>query len=174
MVFKNSCTEISNVKTVDDVIKLIDAFFKDDLKPEDAIKFIIDVLSQWRSYYNWIGIYILEADGTHLRLYDYYIGQPTSHVRIPISRGICGAAVRERQTIIVPDVSKDPRYLACNLETRSEIVVPIWKEGRIIGEIDIDSYSLNAFNDDDRKLLESVAQRLAKILPLVKQQEENN
>ncbi|HSC78233.1 MAG TPA: GAF domain-containing protein, partial [Candidatus Acidoferrales bacterium] len=93
-----------------------------------------------------------------------FVGAPSPHVRIPIGKGICGAAVAERQTVVVPDVNADPRYLACSIQTKSEIVVPIEHDGRILGEIDIDSHTSNAFTPDDRSLLEEIARRLAPIL----------
>ncbi len=111
--------------------------------------------------YNWTGIYLLQENELHLH---NFIGAPTPHARIPVSQGICGAAAREARTVIVPDVNADPRYLACSLETRSEIVVPILKEGRVLGEIDIDSHTLDAFGPEDRELLEAVAQALADCL----------
>lgn len=86
-----------------------------------------------------------------------FVGAPTEHVRIPVSRGICGAAVAQQQTILVDDVASDPRYLACSLETRSEIVVPIRASGRIVGEIDIDSHTPAAFGPEDRAFLEQCA-----------------
>jgi L-methionine (R)-S-oxide reductase len=93
-----------------------------------------------------------------------FLGKPSPHTRIPIGRGICGAAVRERDTIVVDDVNADSRYLACSLETRSEIVVPIMSGERVLGEIDIDSDQPAAFGPDDKELLESVASLLAPIL----------
>ncbi len=111
-----------------------------------------------------MGIYFLE--GSELVL-GPYVGAPSPHTRIPIDQGICGAAVRENATVIVPDVNADPRYLACSLETKSEIVVPLRTEdGRILGEIDIDSHTPNAFTESDRELLEAVAERLAFALAL--------
>jgi GAF domain-containing protein len=86
----------------------------------------------------------------------------TEHVRIPIGQGICGLAAREARTVVVDDVNKDPRYLACFLQTRSEIVVPVFSEGRVVGEIDIDSDRPAAFTEADRTLLESVADLLGK------------
>jgi L-methionine (R)-S-oxide reductase len=82
-------------------------------------------------------------------------------VRIPLDQGICGAAASTGQTVIVDDVNADPRYLACSLETRSEIVVPIKRDGQVLGEIDIDSDQPAAFTPDDRELLEAVASMLA-------------
>ena len=86
------------------------------------------------------------------------------HTRIPLGRGICGAAATAKTTIIVDDVNADPRYLACSIETRSEIVVPIIEDGEVLGEIDIDSDTPAAFGDADRHLLEQVAALLAESL----------
>ncbi len=104
--------------------------------------------------YNWVGFYFLK-DG---KLYiGPYVGKPTPHTVIDPNEGICGAAVRQRETIVVGDVNADPRYLACSLETRSEIVIPIWVGGKIIGELDIDSNKIADFNQDDKQLLEEIA-----------------
>ena len=109
-------------------------------------------------YYTWVGIYLL--DGNELVL-GPFVGKPSPHTRIPLGRGICGAAATEQTTIIVDDVNSDPRYLACSIETRSEIVVPIMLGGEVLGEIDIDSDRLAAFTGDDQRLLEAVAADLA-------------
>lgn len=108
--------------------------------------------------YTWVGIYLL--DGNELVLGPFE-GKPSPHTRIPLGRGICGAAATEKATIVVDDVHADPRYLACSLETKSEIVVPIMSNGTVLGEIDIDSDQPAAFGDRDRQLLESVADVLA-------------
>lgn len=108
--------------------------------------------------YNWAGIYLLERNELVL---GPFVGKPSPHARIPLGRGICGAAAAEQVTIIVDDVNHDPRYLACSLETRSEIVVPIMHGGEVLGEIDIDSHELAAFGETDRDLLEQIASQLA-------------
>ena len=108
--------------------------------------------------YTWVGIYLL--DGNELVL-GPFLGKPSPHTRIPLGRGICGAAAAEKATIIVDDVNADPRYLACSIETKSEIVVPIMQDGTVLGEIDIDSDQPAAFGQDDRTLLEEVAALLA-------------
>jgi GAF domain-containing protein len=108
--------------------------------------------------YSWVGIYLL--DGNELVL-GPFVGRPSPHTRIPLGRGICGAAAAEKATIIVDDVNADPRYLACSVDTRSEIVVPIMRGGEVLGEIDVDSDSPAAFGEADRRLLESVAALLA-------------
>jgi L-methionine (R)-S-oxide reductase len=111
--------------------------------------------------YTWVGIYLL--DGNELVL-GPYLGKPSPHTRIPLGRGICGAAATSRATIIVDDVNRDPRYLACSTETQSEIVVPIMRGGDVLGEIDIDSDSRTAFGPADQHLLETVAVLLSEKL----------
>ncbi|OGC88178.1 MAG: hypothetical protein A2142_03505 [candidate division Zixibacteria bacterium RBG_16_48_11] len=108
--------------------------------------------------YTWIGFYLVNGEELVL---GPYVGKPSPHTRIKFDSGICGAAVRERETIVVDDVNSDPRYLACSLETKSEMVVPIWKEGKIVGEIDIDSDELAAFNENDKSVLEQIANVLS-------------
>jgi GAF domain-containing protein len=125
---------------------------------DEALRQVVRVISDSRPHYTWTGIYLLEGDTLVLH---NQIGSPTPHVRIPVGQGICGLAARERRTVLVPDVSRDPRYLACSLATRSEIVVPIQRGADILGEIDIDSDRLDAFDDDDRRLLEEAARLIS-------------
>jgi L-methionine (R)-S-oxide reductase len=122
---------------------------------------MVALLQRERPHYNLVGIYLLEGDELVL---GPFVGNPTEHVRIPLGKGICGAAATSGQTLIVDDVNADPRYLACSIETRSEIVVPIQHGGRVLGEIDIDSDKPAAFTEEDRKLLEAAAAILAQRL----------
>ena len=119
---------------------------------------VVSTLKERIPDYTWVGIYLMEGDELVL---GPYRGKPSPHTRIPLGRGICGAAATEKQTIIVDDVNADPRYLACSIETKSEIVVPIMDGNRVLGEIDIDSDRPAAFGDDDRALLERVAAWIA-------------
>jgi len=127
---------------------------------DEAYRACVKILKRDFPKYDWVGIYLVEGD--ELVVHNY-IGAPTPHTRIPIGQGICGAAVAKQATIIVPDVNADPRYLACSLETKSEIVVPI-QGRRIYGEIDIDSHTPEAFHQHDRDLLEAMAKDLAEFL----------
>jgi len=124
---------------------------------DEAYRICVKLLKRDFPKYDWAGIYLV--DGNDLVLHNF-IGAPSPHTRIPIGQGICGAAVAEAQTIIVPDVNADPRYLACSIETKSEIVVPIQRE-KIYGEIDIDSHTADAFHGGDRATLERLASLLA-------------
>jgi L-methionine (R)-S-oxide reductase len=115
--------------------------------------------------YNWVGFYMLEA-GTHppVLVLENFVGAMTPHTRIPLNQGICGAAASSGKTIVVDDVSKDSRYLACSLETKSEIVVPIFVKGQVAGELDIDSHFAAAFGADDQKLVQYCAELVGKKL----------
>ena len=126
-----------------------------------AMTTAVSLLKARVPYYSWVGIYLLEGDELVL---GPFLGKPSPHTRIPLNRGICGAAASQKVSIIVDDVNSDPRYLACSLETRSEIVVPILKGDTVLGEIDIDSDQPAAFTDEDRVLLEKVATALARRL----------
>ena len=119
---------------------------------------VVSLLRRERPHYHWVGIYLLQGEELVL---GPYVGKPTTHTRIPLNQGICGAAASTGQSLIVDDVNSDPRYLACSLETRSEIVVPIQHQGRILGEIDIDSDQPAAFTSEDKDLLEAIATILA-------------
>jgi L-methionine (R)-S-oxide reductase len=119
--------------------------------------FIVQIIGQRLSYYNWTGFYMLDPDDAETLVLGPFQGAPTEHVRIPVSQGICGAAVAQNGTVIVDDVHSDPRYLACSLETKSEIVVPIRANDAVVGEIDIDSHDLAAFSTRDKEFLEKCA-----------------
>ena len=120
----------------------------------DTLQEAVEVLQEIE-HYSWVGIYLV--DGDDLVLGPWRGPQATEHVRIPVGQGVCGAAAASGETEIVDDVNADPRYLACFASTRSEIVVPIAHDGRVVGEIDIDSDRPAAFGDEDRELLERVA-----------------
>jgi L-methionine (R)-S-oxide reductase len=112
-------------------------------------------------HYRWVGIYV--RDGETLRLAAWAGAQATEHVVIPVGSGICGKAARENRTVIVDDVSAAPEYLACFLDTRSEIVVPIRMGSDVVGEIDVDGPTLRAYDISDDRFLSAVAGRLSAV-----------
>ena len=135
-------------------IASIDAAVAAEADVPAALDRAVSMLKERIPEYTWVGIYLLY--GNELVL-GPFVGKPSPHTRIPLGRGICGAAAAEKATIIVDDVNQDPRYLACSLETQSEIVVPIMDEGNVLGEIDVDSDQTAAFGHADQALLEQVA-----------------
>jgi len=126
--------------------------------------FIVRAIPEHLPYYNWTGFYMIDPKDAGMLVLGPFRGAPTEHVRIPVSQGICGAAVAQNQTVIVDDVNSDPRYLACSLETRSEIVVPIRANGAVVGEIDIDSHHLAAFSAQDKTFLEECARIVGRFI----------
>lgn len=120
---------------------------------------VVDFLYKNFDHYNWIGIYIVEKD-------DLVLGpwkglQATEHTRIPIGKGICGSAAASGKTEVIPDVNIDSRYLSCFVTTKSEIVVPLKKNRKIVGEIDIDSDTKDAFTKKDVIFLKKVADMIS-------------
>ena len=139
-------------------LKTVEAVLDREPDPTRAMAGVVQALKSAHPDYTWVGIYLLYSNELVL---GPYVGKPSPHTHIPLGRGICGAAAAEKATIIVDDVNADPRYLACSIETKSEIVVPIMQNGDVLGELDIDSDRHAAFNEDDKVLLERVAERLA-------------
>ena len=131
-------------------------------KSDDSsvLQSVVDYLYKHFDTYSWVGLYLV--DGEYLVLGHWMGMQATEHTKISIGEGICGSAAQTGKTEVVSDVSKDWRYLSCFVSTRSEIVVPIKKQGVVIGEIDVDSDIFDAFNESDVVFLEKVADMLAK------------
>ena len=150
------------VTTYEDVLRDLQDAIRQSRTPDDAMQCVVNILKEQMADYSWVGIYVL--DGERLQL-GPFLGKPSPHTTIPLNQGICGAAASTRETIVVDDVDEDPRYLACSLETRSEIVVPIMTGGRVLGEIDIDSDKKAAFGRADKELLEATAALLAEKFP---------
>ena len=144
--------------THDDVLSSIARQISNETDATRAMSLAVAALKQRMPDYSWVGIYVL--DGNELVLGPFQ-GRPSPHTHIPLGRGICGAAAAEKATIIVDDVNEDARYLACSVDTKSEIVVPIMQGGDVFGEIDVDSDRLAAFGPADQQMLEAVAALLA-------------
>ena len=136
-------------------LETVDELVNGGTEADDVLRRTVELLGERFDHYSWIGIYLVEGDD--LVLGPWTGPEATEHVRIPIGQGICGAAAATGETELVDDVHSDERYLSCFPSTRSEIVVPIAYEGRVVGEIDIDSDTPAAFDDGDRVFLERVA-----------------
>lgn len=129
----------------------------------DKLLKICQLLDKEIEYFNWTGFYFRNGDKEELVL-GPYIGAETEHSVIPFGRGICGQVAVSNNTFVVPDVSEESNYLSCSLQTKAEIVVPIIKNGENIGQIDIDSHTLNPFTEEDIALLEWLCEEIAKII----------
>jgi GAF domain-containing protein len=121
---------------------------------EEILRRAVELIDSFSSDFHWTGFYMLRNGVLEV---GPYVGPKTQHTRIELNSGICGAAASQKKSIIVDDVNADPRFLACSLTTRSEIVVPLMDGDTCLGEIDIDSDRVENFTDADREMLEEVA-----------------
>lgn len=114
-------------------------------------------------YYNWVGFYFKNGDKNELKL-GPYVGEPTDHTIIPFGKGICGQVAVSNKNFVVPDVSAQDNYIACSIHVKAEIVVPLFKNGENIGQIDIDSNTPDPFTEEDERFLEFVNEKVAEII----------
>lgn len=136
---------------------------------QDLMRRMAKLLHDRMLKYNWVGFYMLEPGAQPpILVLGAFEGAMTPHTRIPLNQGICGAAASSGQTVVVDDVSKDSRYLACSLETKSEIVVPVFVHGKVAGELDIDSHFPAAFTAEDQDLVQYCALVVGKKLETVR------
>jgi L-methionine (R)-S-oxide reductase len=132
---------------------------------KDLMEGVCRLLHERMLKYNWVGFYMLEPGAQPpVLVLGAFVGAMTPHTRIPLNQGICGAAASSGRTVVVDDVSKDPRYLACSLETKSEIVVPVFVKEKVVGELDIDSHFPAAFAAEDQDLVQYCAEVIGKKL----------
>src|SRR5262252_2843085 len=132
---------------------------------DELMRSMVKLLHHRMLKYNWVGFYMLEPGAEPpMLVLGAFEGAMTPHTRIPLNQGICGAAASSGQTVVVDDVSKDSRYLACSLETKSEIVVPVFAHGKVVGELDIDSHFPAAFTPDHQELVQYCASVVGKRL----------
>lgn len=124
---------------------------------------ICELLESTISHYNWVGFYFRNGEKEELKL-GPYVGAPTDHTIIPFGKGICGQVAVSNQNFVVPDVSAQDNYIACSMTVKAEIVVPIFVDGKNIGQIDIDSNTIDPFTEDDERFLEFVCTQVATIL----------
>ncbi|MBE4949717.1 GAF domain-containing protein [Chryseobacterium culicis] len=130
---------------------------------EEKLEKVCHLLDQEIPYFNWTGFYFKNGDKDELIL-GPYVGAPTDHTIIPYGKGICGQVAVSNETFVVPDVNEESNYLSCSIDTKAEIVVPIFKDGKNIGQIDIDSHTIDPFTKEDRELLEWLCNEVSKVL----------
>ena len=144
-----------------DLIPTIDQAAKRATSSTELMSEIVAALHKNLLKYNWVGFYMIDRTGPEpMLVLGPFKGSMTPHTRIPLNQGICGAAASSGKTVVVDDVNADSRYLACSVETKSEIVVPVFVRRQVVGELDIDSHFPAAFGPDDRILCEHAAKVL--------------
>jgi len=148
----------------DFLAKKIGEVLKSKADRDEKLKTVCRLLRDNVSYYNWVGFYIVDRKRQKELVLGPFEGEPTEHARIPFGRGICGQAAERRKTFLVQDVSKETNYLSCSANVKSEIVVPIFKDEEVVGELDIDSHALSPFTKEDETFLKKIGEMTSKIL----------
>lgn len=133
------------------------------LPTKERLQGVCELLREHIEYYNWVGFYFRNGDKEELKL-GPYAGAPTDHTIIPFGKGICGQVALSNQNFVVPDVAAQDNYIACSIDVKAEIVVPIFVDGENIGQIDIDSHHADPFSKEDEKFLEFICQEVSRIL----------
>ena len=139
---------------------LVTGILAEKISLNEKLQKICDLLRKEVDHYDWVGFYFYSDTERVLEL-GPYAGAPTEHTRIPFGKGICGQVALSDQNFVVPDVSAQDNYIACSLSVRSEIVVPLFKNNKNIGQIDIDSSQLDPFTEEDERFLEFVCESIA-------------
>lgn len=140
-------------KTVDNPAK------SRDEKLQDICRYLADEVE----VFDWVGFYLVDPEAERELVLGPYVGEETDHTRIPFGTGICGQAADTEETFVVQDVSKAENYLACSVDVKSEIVVPVMKEGKFVAELDIDSHTKDVMTKQHRKLLEEICDIVASL-----------
>ncbi len=127
----------------------------------EVLQAVCATLAETVPHYDWVGYYLVDPASPRELVLGPFVGAPTDHDRIPFGRGICGQAAETGETFVVQDVSQESNYLSCSITVQSEVVVPVFHGGAIVGELDIDSHALAPFTPRDREVLERIAERTA-------------
>jgi len=139
-------------------------FAKTALAATSLMERICQRLHEKLTRYNWVGFYLVDAEDSNVLVIGPFVGSFTPNTRIPLSTGLCGAAASTGQTVVVGEVSKDPRYLPGSPLVHSEIVVPIFVKNQLAGELDVESYFPNTFTPDEQEFVQHCAGIAAKYL----------
>ncbi|MGB8113594.1 MAG: GAF domain-containing protein [Candidatus Sulfotelmatobacter sp.] len=140
-----------------ELLAQLEDFAKTAPTSEALMEGIATRLHENMTRYNWVGFYLVDPANSDVLLIGPFAGSFTPNARIPLNQGLCGAAARSGQTVVVDDVLKDPRYLAGSPLVKCEIVVPIVLRGKLAAELDIESYFTNTFPEPERDFVEACA-----------------
>lgn len=150
-----SGTDTSNIfEKVQEIIQL-------PASRDDKLLKICHLLDDEFQEFDWTGFYLVDPQSDRELVLGPFVGEPTDHTRIPFGKGICGQAAETLETFVVQDVSQADNYLACSIDVKAEIVVPIMKNNQFVGELDIDSHTKNSITKEHRRLLEKICDELA-------------
>lgn len=153
--------DITKQSTTADLLKQVETLIKKDSARQQKLQLICELLHEEVDVFDWVGFYLVDPQADRELVLGPYVGEETDHTRIPFGTGICGQAADSLETYLIQDVSKEDNYLACSVDVKAEIVVPLMKGDTLIGELDIDSHTKNSLTEEHRRLLEKVCDRVA-------------
>jgi GAF domain-containing protein len=148
----------------EELLQEFQAFAKTAPTAQSVMEHISERLHEKMARYNWVGFYLVDPADPGVLLVGPFVGSFTPNARIPLDRGLCGAAASSGQVVVVHDVTADPRYLAGSNMVKCEIVVPIFVKGKLAAELDIESYFTHTFNDSEQEFVEGCAAVVGKYL----------
>lgn len=137
------------------LLNIIDEKLSSGVSQTIGLQYICQLLYDHFEHYDWVGYYLHNPEKKELVL-KAYVGEPTDHTHIPFGKGICGQVALSNENFIVDDVNAQDNYIACSLDVKSEIVIPLFVNKNNIGQIDIDSNRLHAFSEKDAAFLVEV------------------
>lgn len=137
--------------------------YDNDITVNERLTKVCELLRKKIDHYDWVGFYFKNGDKDELKL-KAFSGEPTEHTSIPFGKGICGQAAVSNKNFIIPDVNAENNYLACNIHVKAEIVIPLFRDGKNIGLLDIDSHTPDPFTEEDEQFLEFVNKKIVEIL----------
>jgi len=156
--------ELEKIEYFNQVLPDIEKIMTSKLSIEDKLKMVCLILKENIPHYDWVGFYLTNQQKKDELILGPFAGDPTEHVKIMFGQGICGQAAQKQETFIIEDVSKETNYLSCSANVKSEIVLPIFKDGIVWGELDIDSHELIRFDEIDADFLEKVCQKIESVV----------
>jgi GAF domain-containing protein len=151
------------LNTMNEIRSHIETILANDQTVDQRLTEVCELLRDTHDHYDWVGFYFADHDSRMLHL-GPFAGEPTDHTKIPFGKGICGQVAESNANFVVPDVQAQDNYIACSINVKSEIVVPLFKDGVNIGQIDIDSNKIDPFTEEDERLLEWVNAKVSEIL----------
>lgn len=151
-------------KLFPDLLRRVEEIATASLTRQEKLDFVCNLLRNDVPYYNWVGFYLVDKAAMRALVLGPYAGAHTDHTNIAFGQGICGQAADTLQNFVVQDVSQETNYLSCSLNVKSEIVLPVFHDGKLVGELDIDSHELAPFSPEDEAFLGQVCQRVAHVL----------
>ena len=148
----------------EELLSEVAAIVSSEPAPVDKLASVCELLRERVAHYDWVGFYLVDPVQPRELVLGPYSGAHTDHSHIPFGRGVCGQAAEREETLVVRDVAAETNYLSCNPDVKSEIVLPIMRDGVFAGELDIDSHEPASFTDADWSFLESVCELVSGIL----------